>query len=122
MSGFYIGVFSANTALFTTVEDLRIDVLGNAAGIDSRAQGDVIRRNFVRFGSPGIKAMGLEPRILDNDVLLAAGHGIDVSGNTSVFGFPTCYQMANSSAKDRENLATGCAVTYSGGSNVGENY
>jgi len=155
MSGFYIGVFSANTALFTTVEDLRIDVLGNAAGIDSRAQGDVIRRNFVRFGSPGIRAMGLEPRILDNDVLLAAGHGIDVSGNTSfvegnrvtrggnasgmagirvasnlasvvvrnrVFGFPTCYQMANSSAKYRENLATGCAVTYSGGSNVGENY
>jgi hypothetical protein len=154
MSGFYIGVFSANTALFTTVEDLRIHVLGNAAAIDSRAQGDVIRRNVVRFGSPGIKAMGLEPRILDNDVLLASGHGIDISGNTSfvegnrvtrsgsatgvagirvgsnltsvvvrnrVFGFPTCYQMG-SSVKYRENLATGCAVSYSGGSNVGDNY
>jgi hypothetical protein len=154
VSGFYIGVFSANTALFTTVEDLRIDVLGNAAGIDSRAQGDIIRRNVVRLGSPGIRAMGLEPRILDNDVLLASGHGIDVSGNTSfvegnrvtrsgsaagmagirvgsnlasvvvrnrVFSFPTCYQMS-SYAKYRENLATGCTTTYSGGFNAGDNY
>jgi hypothetical protein len=156
VSGFYIGVYSANTALFTTVEDLRIHVLGNAAGVDSRAQGDIIRRNVVRSGSPGIRAMGLEPRILDNEVLLAFGHGIDVSGNGSfiegnrvtrggsaagmagirvasslssfvvrnrVFGgFSTCYQLASSSAKYRENLATACTVAYSGGSNVGDNY
>lgn len=154
VAGFYIGIFSANTSLYTTIEDLRVDVLGNAAGIDSRAQGDIIRRNVVRFGSPGIRAMGLEPRILDNDVLQAYGHGVDVSGNASfvegnrvtragsatgsagirvasnltsfvvrnrAFGFPTCYQMANSSAKYRENLATSCAVPYSGGLNVGEN-
>jgi hypothetical protein len=153
--GFYVGIFSAYPALFTTIEDLRIHAIANAAGIDSRAQGDIIRRNVVLFGSPGIKATGLEPRILDNDVLLAYGHGIDVSGNMSfvegnrvtrggsatgmagihvgsnltslvvrnrVLGkFSTCYQMG-SSGKYRENLASACTVSYSGGTNVGDNY
>jgi hypothetical protein len=145
------GAYVAQDCFRATLEDLQMAVTGELPAIESRAWGDVIRRNWIERGSPGILVHGYASHISDNKLLFSTA-GIDAAGSSvtiedngvhrvsavstfgirtgdgrafvsrnNVSGFPTCFEMGTRT-RYRENVTLDCANTYTGGVSAGSNY
>jgi hypothetical protein len=134
-----------------SLEELHIAVTGDQSAIEGQAWGTVVQRNWIERGNPAVRTAGGSSRVSDNDIVNAAsgidmtgsnvfvednrvkslssgaGYGIRASGSraflsrNSVTSFSTCFDMS-ATTRYRENVTSGCAFTYSGGSSAGSNY
>ncbi|MET0556745.1 MAG: hypothetical protein ABW221_27140 [Vicinamibacteria bacterium] len=141
-----------STSYNTRLEDLFIAVVGTQPAIESFAWGDVIQRNWIERGNPGIRAYGGASRVSDND-LVSMTSGIDMDGGSNVtvednrvsrgsagagsYGIRTSGRSMvsrnnvsafsicfdlSTTTRYRENVTNACTNTYTGGVTAGNNY